>query len=151
MKISSVNISFNDAIYQETGIHRNSVAMREVQVESAAGYKYSLQVVKKNLSNCETISIALKNSLGRVVEDIAVAFAGKQYCIDTGKSQDAIVLDDLAAGNDMMAMELTSQSADVKIKVQIELEKDRTIPQKRAKKNKEEILETEKKKKNDKL
>lgn len=151
MQISSVDISFNDPIYQETGIHKNSVALREVQVRNGKGQTYAVQVIKKNLNNQETIFIALKNSLGRVIEDAVVGFGMMKYHMDKRNSQDSIVIDDLEEGSAELTMQLNSDSADLHVKLQIEIEKDRIVPQKTAKKKNAEAIETEKKKKDDKL
>lgn len=144
--INSANISFNDAIYRETGINLNSVAMRDVELLNCDGIKYSLQVIKKNVNNKETFYFALKDAFGRHIQDVSIKFSGKVYKLDSARSQDSVVID-LPGKDREIEMELISDSASISTNVNIELEKPRETNSEPKKQKEKDIIKESKRKK----
>lgn len=88
-----IEIDFHDAIYQETGIDAESVAMREVPVETGDGRRLTLQAVKRNVGGEQTLYISLKNSHGVYVHDLSVQVGAQTLAMDRQRSSTAVVID----------------------------------------------------------
>lgn len=88
-----IAIDFHDAIYEETGIDVESVAMREVPVEAGDGRRYTLQAVKRNAGGEQTLYLSLKNAHGVYLSDLTVQVGGRSVAIDEAKSTTAVVID----------------------------------------------------------
>ena len=142
-----IEIDFNDAIYQATGIARSSLALREERFEGNNGIIYTLQAIKKSVGDKETLYVSLKNSSGFPVEDIQVKVDGKTISIDGKESQDAVVIKKINEKK-LEDMELLSTSESLRIKLRVGLEKLRELPPKKArgKREKEKAEDTKRRK-----
>lgn len=142
-----IKIDFNDTIYQATGIAKSSLALREERFEGNNGIIYTLQAIKKNVGDKETLYVSLKNSSGFPVEDFQIKVDGKTISIDGKDSQDAIVIKEI---NEKMLedLELLSASESLRIRLGVGLEKPREISSKKArgKRDKEKAEDTKRRK-----
>ena len=133
--MNALKIDFDDAIFKETGISKSAIAMREEVLTGDNGRIYTLQVVKKNAENQDTLYICLKNRAGLPIEDLKIKAGACTIGIDAEKSQDSVVIEGL--GHELLKdMEILSKSADVQRRLQIEMEKPRELPPKKARKRK---------------
>ena len=143
--MNALRIDFDDAIYKETGISKSAIAMREEVLKSTGGLAYTLQVVKKNLGNQDTLYICLKNRAGLPIEDLKIKAGGHTIGIDAQKSQDSVVIEGL--GHELLEdMEILSESEDIQGKLRIGLEKPRELPPRKVRKTKVEEKAQESKK-----
>ena len=131
--MDKVNIDFNDAIYQETGISASSIALREKDVVLGNGDVLTVQVIKKDLINQKDIYVTLKDAQGFPVKDLQIKTADK--VIKTGHSH-TVILENVSS-NLLDSIKLSSETLGLQLELTIGFEKERTPPDKKMRAKKE--------------